>query len=208
MSVFLQMNIVWCHRFKLSGYFNSGEGVILNFSKVMSFMGISNVNGSSSGGRVTLSDDQHVALANKMFEEFKSARQGYEKLIVAFEKTTLSSSLELPKFSKLSSSEKEKLVVDSNLILAKMADNLVLAGANKDLAINSSCESKDLIIKGIDSYVKDAKLDANTLKTLRNTYVASLRPDSRVTESAENINKSGEGAEGKSVKFSETVLVK
>jgi len=171
-------------------------------------MGISNVNGSLSGGRVTLCDDQHVALANKMFEEFKSARQGYEKLIVAFEKTTLSSSLELPKFSKLSSSEKEKLVADSNLILAKMADNLVLAGANKDLAINSSCESKDLIIKGIDSYVKDAKFDANTLKTLRNTYVASLRPDSRVTELAENINKSGEGAEGKSVKFSDTVLVK
>jgi len=62
-----------------------------------------------------------------------------------------------------------------------MADNLVLASANKDLAINSSCKNKDWIIKKADFYAKDAKLDADTLKTLRNTCVASLRADSSVT---------------------------
>jgi len=75
-------------------------------------MEISTVNTSLSGGRVTLSDDQHVALAKKMIKEFKSAKQGCSKLIVAFEKATLSSLPGLPKFSSVSSSEKEKLVAD------------------------------------------------------------------------------------------------
>jgi hypothetical protein len=162
-------------------------------------MGISNVNTSLPVSRITSSDDQHFALAEKMVQEFKSAKQGCSKLIVAFEKNNLSS---------LSSSEKAKLVADAKPILAKMADNLVLAGANKNLAINSSCENKDWIIRAADFCAKDTRLDANELKTLRNTYVASLRTDSSVTELTESINKSGEGAERKSVKFSEKVLVK
>ncbi|MBV4520255.1 hypothetical protein KVG88_09290 [Pseudomonas sp. SWRI74] len=144
------------------------------------------VNGSSPTRVSASNDDVAFKLASKMIEEFQSAKQSCLGLIVVF------------KDPATSNVDKLRLLGETKPVLARMADNLVLAGANKSFASNSSDDSKGYLIEAADLLIQDAKSDADKLKTLRNTYVASLPPDPAVTESDK---KAGEHAERKTVSF-------
>jgi hypothetical protein len=140
------------------------------------------VNGSSPTRVSASNDDVAFKLASKMIEEFQSAKQSCLRLIVAFQDPATSSL------------DKARLLGDSKPVLARMADNLVLAGANKSFASSISDESKDYLIEAVALLVQDAKSDVDKLKTLRNIYMASLPPDPAVTESDK---KAGERTEKK-----------
>ena len=144
------------------------------------------VNGSSPTRVSASNDDVAFKLASKMIEEFQSAKQSCLGLIVAF-KDPATSSL-----------DNARLLGETKQVLARMADNLVLAGANKNVASSSSDESKGYLVETIDILIQDAKSDVDKLKTLRKIYVGSLPSDSAVTESDK---KASEHAERKAVSF-------
>lgn len=110
--------------------------------------------------------------------------------------------------SKLSRSEAASLVLESKLLLARMSDDSVIIDAHIEYLKKGSIESKEAYLQVFDDAATKIKCDYHRLRTRSKVFQAnrSLKSNDYLLTRGSNVQ--GDGAEKKSVTFSEVVLAK